>query len=37
MINHKHWSMSSAPVRQLVEMGDTPGGTTEYWKSWSNL
>ena len=30
MTNHKHWSISSAPVRQLLEMGDTPGGTTEY-------
>ena len=24
MANHKHWSMSLAPVRQLLEMGDTP-------------
>ena len=28
MTNHKHWSMSSAPVRQLLEIGDTPRGIT---------
>ena len=35
MTNHKYWSTSSALVRQLLEMGDTPRGTTEYWRSWS--
>ena len=27
MTNHKRWSMSSAPVRQLLEMRDTPEGS----------
>ena len=29
--------MSSAPVKQLLEIGDTARGTTEYWRSWSDL
>ena len=33
MTNHKHCSISYAPVSQLLEMGDTPSGTTEFWKS----
>ena len=35
--NHKHWSMSSAPIRQLLLMGDIPGGTTDDLMSWSDL
>ena len=29
MTNYRHWNMSSALVRQLLETGDTLGGTTE--------
>ena len=37
MRNLKHWNMSSVPVRRLLQTEDTPGDTTVYWTSWSEL